>query len=107
MTETSHWEEHPNYPLSDWQTEVANGDTRQSYREWWENLHDQVMVEQRQQTELRHKRIRNIATEQYFDAGDHKFDETSQVSEGEGNGAFVQCWVWASFVDTDLDKTKA
>ena len=30
----SHWDDHPLYPVEDWQYEVANGDTRQSYVEW-------------------------------------------------------------------------
>ena len=32
--ERSHWDDHPDYPVEDWQSEVANGDTRQSYRDW-------------------------------------------------------------------------
>jgi hypothetical protein len=28
------WGSHPNYPLEDWQSEVANNDTRLSYWEW-------------------------------------------------------------------------
>lgn len=31
---TSHWDDHPDHPVSDWQYEVASGDTRQSYSEW-------------------------------------------------------------------------
>ena len=30
----SHWEEHPDRPVKDWQYEVANDDTRQGYAEW-------------------------------------------------------------------------
>lgn len=29
-----HWSEHPEFPVADWQYEVANGDTRQGYKEW-------------------------------------------------------------------------
>lgn len=29
-----YWDEHPDYPSEDWQYEVVNGDTRQSYWEW-------------------------------------------------------------------------
>jgi len=36
----SHWTENPNYPVSDWQYAVANGDTRESYSEWVENQSD-------------------------------------------------------------------
>lgn len=28
------WGRHPDYPVSDWQYEVANDDTRQGYWEW-------------------------------------------------------------------------
>lgn len=31
---TSHWDEHPEYPVSDWKSEVINDDTRQGYHEW-------------------------------------------------------------------------
>jgi hypothetical protein len=30
----SHWDNHEDYPPEDWQMEIANGDTRQSYVEW-------------------------------------------------------------------------
>ena len=44
----SHWDDDPDWPVCDWQTEVANNDTRQSYHEWAasqreaaeEDLHD-------------------------------------------------------------------
>jgi len=29
-----HWAESPDYPLADWQAEVANGDTRLGYWDW-------------------------------------------------------------------------
>lgn len=29
-----HWASHPEYPASDWQYEVDNGDTRLSYTDW-------------------------------------------------------------------------
>lgn len=29
-----HWSDHPDHPASDWQYEVANGDTRLGYHEW-------------------------------------------------------------------------
>jgi hypothetical protein len=31
---SSHWDDHSDHPVADWQYEVANGDTRQSYAEW-------------------------------------------------------------------------
>lgn len=33
----AYWTENPKYPLSDWQHEVANNDTRLSYHEWCEH----------------------------------------------------------------------
>jgi hypothetical protein len=30
------WEEHPDFPVSDWQYQVANGDTRRGYHDWVE-----------------------------------------------------------------------
>jgi hypothetical protein len=30
----SHWDDHPEHPVQDWRTEVANNETRQSYKEW-------------------------------------------------------------------------
>lgn len=32
--EASHWDEDERFPVADWKYEVANDDTRQSYREW-------------------------------------------------------------------------
>lgn len=32
-----YWSEVPEYPVSDWQAEVANDDTRQGYWEWVES----------------------------------------------------------------------
>jgi hypothetical protein len=31
---TDHWQEHPDYPVEDWQEEVSNGETRLGYWEW-------------------------------------------------------------------------
>ena len=30
----SHWDEDPQFPVSDWQYEVQNDDTRLGYKEW-------------------------------------------------------------------------
>jgi hypothetical protein len=30
----SHWDDHPDHPVEEWQYEVADGDTRQSYIQW-------------------------------------------------------------------------
>ncbi len=32
-----YWSEHPDYPVEDWQYEVANGDTREGYWKWVEH----------------------------------------------------------------------
>lgn len=29
-----YWSEHPDHAVSDWQYEVANGDTKQGYWDW-------------------------------------------------------------------------
>ena len=34
------WGEHPDHPVTDWQYEVANGDTRQGYWDWVEESID-------------------------------------------------------------------
>lgn len=40
----SHWDDHPDYPVKDWQYEVANGDTRLGYKDWVE--HQEVVAEE-------------------------------------------------------------
>ena len=35
-----YWGEHPDYPVADWQYEVANRDTRQGYWDWVESSID-------------------------------------------------------------------
>ena len=37
---------------------------------------------------------------------DCEIDDTAIVSEGEENGAYVQAWLWVSFVKTEFDKEK-
>jgi hypothetical protein len=32
-----YWGEHPDYPVSDWQYEVQNNDTRNGYWDWVSN----------------------------------------------------------------------
>ena len=31
---TNHWDSHPDFPVEDWQYEVANNDTRLGYLDW-------------------------------------------------------------------------
>lgn len=34
-----HWDEHPDHPVADWKSEVANDDTRLGYQEWcWQKF---------------------------------------------------------------------
>lgn len=33
-SQLGHWNDHPDYPVTDWQYEVANGDTRLGYHDW-------------------------------------------------------------------------
>ena len=49
-------------------------------------------------------RIIQLARQEYHIEGECEIDDTAQVSEGDGNGAYVQAWVWVDFSDTDLDK---
>ncbi|WKW86158.1 hypothetical protein SEA_JONJAMES_185 [Gordonia Phage JonJames] len=39
-----HWDEDPNFPVSDWQEQVANGDTRQGYWDWVEYTAEQEAI---------------------------------------------------------------
>jgi len=36
--ERSYWESHPLHPIADWQYEVANGDTLESYAAWLQTM---------------------------------------------------------------------
>jgi hypothetical protein len=36
---SGHWDSHPDFPVSDWEYEVANGDTRLGYQQW---VNDQI-----------------------------------------------------------------
>ena len=49
-------------------------------------------------------RIIQLAKQEYHLEGECEIDDMAQVSEGDGNGAYVQAWVWVDFEDTDLDK---
>ena len=35
------WEDDPDYPVEDWQAQVANGDTRNGYLAWIETKKEQ------------------------------------------------------------------
>ena len=40
-----YWDDHDDYPVSDWQYEVANGDTRQGYHEWRAACHERDVMD--------------------------------------------------------------
>ena len=40
----NHWSENPDYPVEDWQYEVANNETRLGYHEWVENQQEMESV---------------------------------------------------------------
>lgn len=40
-----HWNEHPEYPASQWKAEVENGDTRLGYWEWIVNCQQPISAE--------------------------------------------------------------
>ena len=52
----------------------------------------------------RELQILELAREQFGEYGAVEFDDDATVSEGDGNGAYVQAWVWVDFTDTKLDK---
>jgi len=37
LTTINHWGNHPDFPVEDWQYEVANNDTRLGYQDWLES----------------------------------------------------------------------
>jgi hypothetical protein len=45
MPERSHWDEDPNWPVSDWKYEVENDDTRQGYHAWVESQKEQMGID--------------------------------------------------------------
>ncbi len=53
----------------------------------------------------RDQKIRELAKLEQRD-GDLEFDSSAVISEGDDNGAYVQCWKWISFAGTPLDKNK-
>lgn len=56
--------------------------------------------------EQRRQRIVALAQEMHSEDGQWEIDEDAVVSEGEGNGAYVQAWVWVPFEGTEFDKEK-
>lgn len=50
--------------------------------------------------------IQELAKGLHHSEGDLEFDDDATVSEGSDNGAYVQCWKWIDFTDTEFDKEK-
>ena len=48
--------------------------------------------------------IFDLAKSTLEDEGDLEFDQYCAVSEGDDNGAYVQCWKWVGFAGTPLCK---
>ncbi len=56
------------------------------------------------EAEARRQKIVRLARENYAREGDLEFDNDAKVSEGDDNGAYVQCWKWFPFTGTSFDK---
>jgi len=54
--------------------------------------------------EARRLKIVQMARDEYEREGEIEIDDNAKLSEGDDNGAYVQAWVWVSFVDTEFDK---
>ncbi|WP_155646884.1 hypothetical protein [Burkholderia territorii] len=53
----------------------------------------------------RDRDIITLARQMVAREGEIEIDDSSIVSEGDDNGAYVLAWAWCSFQDTPLDKT--
>jgi len=54
----------------------------------------------------RHLSIVQMAKDEYHRDGEIEVDDTTVLSEGEDNGAYVCAWVWVGFAGTAYDKGK-
>ena len=52
----------------------------------------------------RENKILELALKQGGFDDDFELDENFCASEGEDNGAFIRCWLWIDFSETELDK---
>lgn len=62
------------------------------------------------EAEERRASIVTHAKEAYHDEGELEFDDNAEVSENDDpleNGAYVQCWKWLPFNNTEFDKETA
>ena len=41
-----------------------------------------------------------------LDEDDLEIDPAANLSEGDDNGTFIECWLWVPFAGTELDKEK-
>lgn len=61
----------------------------------------------KQELTKREKVILALAKTMFESEGDTEFDAYCAVSEGDDNGAYVQCWKWVPFAgNEELDKDK-
>ena len=62
------------------------------------------------QAEERRQKIVNHAREHHAKEGSIEFDAAAEVSENDDpleNGAYVACWKWVPFTQTEFDKETA
>lgn len=90
---SSGWVDHPSFPRSDWQVEVASGDSQVGYWDWvfnkiqgWEPDQDDAD---------REAQYRQKAAAMYADTSSDniEIEDNCAVSLAE-EGAFVAAWVW-------------
>lgn len=82
------------YPLSDWQYEVGNGDTKLGYAEWWAHR-----VEANAPPTPTNAQMIMAAWAKYGDKGRIEVDGGAKISRGSENtdhGAYVSVWVWVT-----------
>lgn len=54
----------------------------------------------------REAKIVAMADDKFGKEGDLEFDTDAEVSDGDDNGAYVQCWKWLDFKGTEFDREK-
>lgn len=59
---------------------------------------------ERHLSDRRRRRILKLGRATLAREGEQEFDDDAIVSEGNDNGAYLQCWVWVDFGGTELDK---
>jgi hypothetical protein len=61
-------------------------------------------MERDPKSSVRNKLILALARQFHELEGEIEIDDDAKVSESDGNGAYVQAWVWVEFETTPLDK---